>query len=82
MWRNFNYLNTDGIRIFGKYMFLVSFPFIILVTFFLKLQIERIPLISKLNKNDVTTLEIKSYTDVNIIFYGNTNAILSFNKIN
>ena len=81
MWRNFNYLNTDGIRIFGKYMFLVSFPFIILVTFFLKLQIERIPLISKLNKNDVTTLEIKSYTDVNIIFYGNTNAILSFTKI-
>ena len=59
MWQNFNYLNTDdGIHIFGKYMFLVSFLFIILVTFFLKLQIERIPLISKLNKNDVTTLEI------------------------
>ena len=82
MWRNFNYLNTDGIRIFGKYMFLVSFPFIILVTFFLKLQIERIPLISKLDKNDVTTLEIKSYTDVNIIFYGNNNANLSLTKIN
>lgn len=82
MWRNFNYLNTDGIRIFGKYMFLVSFLFIILVTFFLKLQIERIPLISKLNKNDVTTLEIKSYTDVNIIFDGNTNANLSLTKIN
>ena len=82
MWRNFNYLNTDGIRIFGKYMFLVSFLYIILVTFFLKLQIERIPLISKLNKNDVTTLEIKSYTDVNIIFYGNTNANLSLTKIN
>ena len=82
MWRNFNYLNTDGIRIFGKYMFLFSFLYIILVTFFLKLQIERTPLISKLNKNDVTTLEIKSYTDVNVIFDGNTNANLSLTKIN
>ena len=82
MRRNFNYLNTDDIHIFGKYIFLVSFLYIILVTFFLKLQIERTPLISKLNKNDVTTLEIKSYTDVNIIFDGNTNANLSFTKIN